>query len=229
MRFAARRLAASSVLLFISGNGVARAQVVRHGPMRMGPLVFFRAIAPVAVLTAQQDAPEPKKVLKPEQRTDQQEVKQMREERDRLRAQAKQAFDAEMARERAGDCSTARTTVDSNVCLSRENKTTEDHYTAYTEAIRATLRLKEPLFPGKTEEPPLSGPAGPMLTPEQRMAEFDKTERLWKSYRDAQCMAAFHQFGRGTGGPSTEMECEQRLIRGHMRDLDTVYGLVLYH
>jgi uncharacterized protein YecT (DUF1311 family) len=68
-----------------------------------------------------------------------------------------------------------------------------------------------------------------MLTPEQRMAEFDKTERLWKSYRDAQCMAAFHQFGRGTGGPSAEMECEQRLIRGHMRDLDTVYGLVLYH
>ena len=195
--------------------------------MRMGTLVLFCLLVPVIALATQQDVPKPKKVLTPEQQKYQLELKTVRDESNRLRSKAKRAFDAEMERGKKDARPDAKSTLQINVCLDHEKKTTEGNYRAYTEAIRATLGLKEPGFPGI--EPPQRGPSGPILTPEQLVDEFDKTERLWESYRDSQCTAAFHQFGGGTAAPASQMECEQRLIRGHMRDLDSVYGLMLHN
>lgn len=203
------------------------------GPMRTKKLLLLCLLAPISALAAQQDAPKPKKVLTPEQQTYQQELKQFRDELERLRTVAKQAFDAEMARdkasEKAGDCPDANTTTDMEICLGREGKTTDGNYKMYAGAIRSMLGLKEPIFPGSDEEQPQTGPAGPILTSDQLVAEFDNTEHLWESYRDAQCTAAFHQFEGGTGGPSAEAQCELTLTRRHMRDLDDVYDMMLNH
>ena len=196
--------------------------------MRMKKLLLC-LLAPITALAAQQVAPRPKKVLTPEQQAYQQEIKQYRDESDRLRAVAIQAFDAEMAREKAGDCPDASTNYDWEMCLGREGKITDGNYKAYAGAIRSMLGLKYPPPPGSTETPVTIGPAGVALTPEQLVAEFDNTEHLWASYRDAQCGAAFHQFDGGSGAPVAEAECEQRLTRAHMRDLDAVYNVTHPH
>lgn len=182
-------------------------------------------ISGFALVTQQSDT-NPKKVLTPEQQAYQEELKRVRAERDRLRAAAKQAFDGEMAREKAGDCPAAQTTYDFNMCYSKQNAITGENYKAYTGAVRALLGLKYPLAPGVKEGPLPPGPAGPQLTPEENVTEFDKTESLWAAYKEAECTVAFHQFGGGTGGPSAEMECRLRLMRSHMRDLDSIYLLL---
>ena len=174
-------------------------------------------------LATQQSDTKPKKVLTPEQQAYQEELKRIPAEQERLRAAAKQAFDAEMAREKAGDCTAAQTTYDFNMCYSKQNAITEENYKAYTGAVRALLGLEHPLAPGEKEGPLPPGPAGPQLTPEEDVAEFDETESLWAAYKEAECTVAFHQFGGGTGGPSAGMECRLRLTRSHMRDLDSVY------
>lgn len=177
-------------------------------------------------LATQQSGTRPKKLLTPAQKAYQEELQRVRAERDRLRAAAKQAFDAEMAREKAGDCPAAHTTYDFNMCYSSQNTITEENYKAYTGTVRALLGLKNPLAPGVKEGPLPPGPAGPELTPEEDVTEFDKTESLWSAYKEAECTVAFHQFGGGTGGPSAGMECKLRLTRNHMRDLDSVYLLL---
>ncbi|MGD0628645.1 MAG: lysozyme inhibitor LprI family protein, partial [Terracidiphilus sp.] len=73
-------------------------------------------------------------------------------------------------------------------------------------------------------EPPANGLSSPVLTPEQLSTEFNSVEQLWRQYRTAACSAAFHQFGGGTGGPSFEAQCELKLTRDHMRELDMIYG-----
>jgi uncharacterized protein YecT (DUF1311 family) len=178
-------------------------------------------IAGLALATQQSDT-KPKKVLTPEQ----QAYQEVQAERGRLRAAAKWAFDAEMAREKAGDCPAAQTTYDFNMCYSMQNSITEENYKAYTGALRALLGLEHPLAPEDKEGPLPPRPAGPQLTPKEDVAEFDKTESLWAAYKEAECTVAFHQFGGGTGGPSAGTECRLRLTRSHMRDLDSVYLLL---
>jgi uncharacterized protein YecT (DUF1311 family) len=68
------------------------------------------------------------------------------------------------------------------------------------------------------------GIAGISLTPEHQLAEFKRVEQSWQQYRETACAAAFHQFGGGTGGPSFEMECELKLTRNHIRELEMIYG-----
>jgi len=177
----------------------------------------------VQLLPAPQNPGRPKKILTPEQQAYQRELKQLWAERQRLRAQAKQAFDAEMGREKAGDCPSARTNYDWNMCLSREAGVTDGNYKTFAEAIRSDLGLKEPLAPGEKAGPLPPGPAGPQLTPEENLAEFDRLEAAWKPYLDAACTATFHQFGGGTGGPPAAGECRQRMVREHMRELDQIY------
>jgi uncharacterized protein YecT (DUF1311 family) len=191
-------------------------------PMRVQMVVLSCLLAPVSALAAQQNPPKAKKVCTPEQQPCQQDLTQLREESDQLRAVAKQAFDAEMAREKGGDCPGSRSNYDWKLCLGHERDITDRNYEAFAGVIRSTLGLN---YPGSQRTPASSGPEGAALTPEQLVAEFDNTERLWASYRDAQCTAAFHQFGGGSGATVAEAECEQRLTRGHMRDLDAVYNV----
>jgi uncharacterized protein YecT (DUF1311 family) len=145
---------------------------------------------------------------------------------DTLRSQARQAFDAAMAREKSGDCPNADNTYQFNICYGKAVAETDKNFKAYEDAIRNLLSL---VGAGKDNHPPGPGPAGPELTPEQSAAEFDRVEQLWQAYLDAACTAAFHRFGGGTGGPSAEMECHLRTVRAHMRELDATYYMLVHH
>jgi hypothetical protein len=46
---------------------------------------------------------------------------------EQLRGQAKQAFEAEMAREKTGDCKDTRSTLDTEICLEKESKISESN------------------------------------------------------------------------------------------------------
>lgn len=150
-------------------------------------------------------------------------MRKVEEQRAVLRAQAKKAFDAEMAREKAGDCPAAKTTIEFNVCYNEAIKITDQNLKIYEEAIRGILELKFPSVPGELTY----GPSGPILTPEQEAAEFDHSEQLWHAYLEAATTSARHQFGGGTGAPGFEMETHLRLVRSHMRELDNMYGNAL--
>jgi uncharacterized protein YecT (DUF1311 family) len=170
----------------------------------------------------QQSPARPKKVLTPEQKVYQQQGKEYMVRRQGLQAQAREVFDAEMAREKAGDCPEAKTTYDFNICYGKQAAMTEENLKSFEGIIRE-LMAPQPQMPGQPVNE-MHGPAGPSPTPEQVTEEFDRVEQDWSKYRQTACAAAFHQFDGGTGGPSFQMECELKLTRGHMRELDMIYG-----
>ena len=181
----------------------------------------------IAILVSQQccgqESPaKPKKVLTPEQVIYQREWKEFMAKRQGLQAQAKQVFDAEMAREKAGDCPDANTTYDANICFGKEGTITEQNLKSY-EGIIQGLLAPAPQMAGQANTD-MPGPAGPSLTPAQLSEEFERVEKSWREYRETACTTAFHQFAGGTGGPSFQMECELKLTRDHMRELDMIYG-----
>jgi Lysozyme inhibitor LprI len=143
--------------------------------------------------------------------------------RQQLRAQAKAAFDAEAAREKGGDCREAQNTQEFNTCFGDAVTIADQHLEAYEEALEAILALHDPDQPST----PSVGIAGPVQTPQQDATEFDHLEQLWHTYLDAASTAAFHQFDGGTGGPSFGLETHLRLVRNHLRELNTLYGIEL--
>lgn len=175
---------------------------------------------------SQQTPSRPKKVLTPEQQAVQQEMRDVDMRRNNLRGRAKQAFDGEMARQKAGDCPDANNTYQFNVCFGQATIITDQNLKTYEGAIRDLLGLHDPSL---ATRPPMPGPGGPALTSEQAVAEFDHVEELWHSYSEAATTAAFHQFGGGTGGPSFQMEMHLRLVRSHMTELNEIYGMLLRH
>jgi Lysozyme inhibitor LprI len=72
------------------------------------------------------------------------------------------------------------------------------------------------------------GPTGATLTAQQSIAEFNHIEQLWQQYRDATCTAGLHQFDGGTGGPGFQTECELKLARDQLRELNSVYSMLLH-
>ncbi|HEX4807530.1 MAG TPA: hypothetical protein VH325_01290 [Bryobacteraceae bacterium] len=194
------------------------------GVMRAPAVVLFCAIGLSHIGFSQQTPTAPKKVLTPEQQAFREEMRVVGEKRDSLRAKAHQAFDAEMAQQKAGDCPNAENTYEFGICFGKAAGVADQNLKAYEEAIRDLLGLK---YPNLTGNSPTTGPAGPVLTPEESVAEFDRVEQLWHSYLDAAATAAFHQFGGGTGGPSFEMETHLRLVRSHMLELNEIYDMLL--
>ena len=110
------------------------------------------------------------------------------------------------------------------MCYEKALAATDQHLKTYEEMIRDLLGRRGSDASGQPAPP---GPGGP-LTSAQLVAEFDHLEQVWRPYLDAACTAAFHQFGGGTGAPTASMECSLRLLRGHMRDLDNVYYMLLH-
>ena len=192
--------------------------------MRISVLILSCTLTLFVPAFGRQDSTRPKKILTPEQQAMQQQTREVAAQRDHLRFQAKQAFDAEMVREKAGDCLDAGNTYEFNVCYGKAVALTDQNLKAYEDAIHDLLDLH---YPNLTGQPPMPGPAGPRLTPEENVAEFDHLEQLWHPYLDAAATAAFHQFAGGTGGPSFQMETHLRLVRSHMRELDALYGMLL--
>jgi len=170
----------------------------------------------------QQSPPSHHKVLTPEQQAYQQQYQQWSAHYRQLQTQGKQIFDAEMAREGAGDCPNASTTYDFNICYGKRLDTTEANLKSF-EASLHDLLAPGPQMPGEPATPP-PGPGGPSMTPAQLTAEFESVEQIWRQYRDTACTAAFHQFSGGTGGPSFEGQCRLQLARDHMRELRMIYG-----
>ena len=131
---------------------------------------------------------------------------------DALRAQGAAALATEYAREKAGDCPDAVSTLEVRLCMSREVGITEKNYEAYAGAISGTLHLREP---GDEKEP--------VKTPDVGQ-EFDRAEAAWRNYRDAQCRAAGDQYFGGSIAPSIFLYCEQDTTRGHLHEVEKVYG-----
>jgi uncharacterized protein YecT (DUF1311 family) len=120
----------------------------------------------------------------------------------KLRAEAKAAFDREMAREKAGDCKDANTMREIHICLSRQYEITFENYKQFTGVIRALLAS-------------------------QGQPEFDQAEAAWQKYREAQCAAAYALFKGGTIAPGTQLSCNLLLVRSHLRELAAVYDSTL--
>jgi hypothetical protein len=139
--------------------------------------------------------------------------------RNELRAAAQTALNAEEAREKAGDCPDATTTRAQEECLNGEMRKTEANYAAFASAIRAMLDLS---YAGSAQ--PISGPTGIPLTPEQRVAEFDRLEAESKAYRESAVKAAFDQYKGGTLAPVFSLEAAQKLLRLHLQEMAFVYG-----
>lgn len=191
-------------------------------PCRLSALVLCGIFGFFALAPAQQIAPPGEKVLTPEQEAGRQQWNEWFTKRQQLQAQAKQVYGAEITREKAGDCPSAQTTYDFNVCYSRQLEITDAALASYENIIRQLISAP----PGQT--PSTAGPAGPSLTPDQLRAEFERVELIWQNYRQTACTAAFHQFTGGTGGPSFQAECQLKLTRDHLQELNLIYGADLH-
>jgi uncharacterized protein YecT (DUF1311 family) len=172
---------------------------------------------------AKRSSPDQANASKPTQPDDQQEWRQA------LKAQAKQIFDAEAERERSLDCSSSNTTAEFNHSFSQRLEETPANLKNF-EGVLRQLQSGPPQMSGSAAQTTAgpAGPAGPELTPAQHAAEFDRLEKPWQQYRELACTAAFHQFDRGTGAPSFQMQCELKLTRDHLRELDLIYGSELH-
>jgi uncharacterized protein YecT (DUF1311 family) len=194
--------------------------------MRSAAAFLLICLTLPAVVTIQQPAARPKKVLTPEQQEYQRKSKEVNAQRDALRAQAKAAFDDEMTREKAGDCPNAMTTYDANVCYGKTADITDKNLKTFTDALRSMLALHYPDMPGPA---PAGSTNSRTLTPEQHVAEFDQIETQWSAYASTACGAVYHSFEGGTGGPSAKIECHLRLVRNHLRELDSIYEVTHPH
>jgi uncharacterized protein YecT (DUF1311 family) len=182
--------------------------------MRRLALSLFFPFVFAVFAWGQQPSSTPLKVSTPEQLTLQQQSKQIDDRRKELRSTAKQVFEAEMSKEKSGDCPNATTTYDFNVCYSKAEMDTDKNFKAYEDTIRNIEGLPSPSSS--------SSPA-PLFTPNQDTEDFDQMEQRWAAYRGVACMAFGHQWAGGSGKASAEMECNLRLTRAHMRELDYLY------
>jgi uncharacterized protein YecT (DUF1311 family) len=188
------------------------------------------SLVTVGICSPQQDgarrsSPDQANASIPKQRDDQEEWRQG------LQAKAKQNFDAEAERERSGDRSTSNTTADFDHCFGQRLEETAINLKNFDGVIRQ-LQSGPPQMSGSAAET-TARPAGPELAPAQHAAEFDRLENAWQRYGELACeaafhQAAFHQFDGGTGAPSFQMQCELKLTRDHLRELDLIYGSDLH-
>ena len=141
--------------------------------------------------------------------------------RTQLQSEARAAFDSEMARDKAGDCRSARTTSEINQCLSKEMAATKTNFDAFAGKLRTLVGL------GRIDTPEPPGPNGRPLTRTELLIEFDDAAAAWDKYRESQCQAAFDQYKSGTIAPSQAGSCELLLRRSRMRELHGIYGFLL--
>lgn len=195
--------------------------------MRVSILLIASAILFVtAQCHAQQDPPPNHKAITPGQKAYQQQYQSWFARHHQLQAQAKDIFAEETSHEKAPDCPAASSNSEFIACFSELAESAEETLKSYEEAIHGLL-----IAPPQTRGAPIRptpGPGGLALSTTQFMAEFDSVESTWRQYREIACAAALHQFDGGTGGPGFQAECELRLTRNHVRELDMIYGNVLH-
>jgi hypothetical protein len=147
-------------------------------------------------------------------------------ERQRLQKEAKSAFDTEMAREKAGDCPNANTTLDIVNCMSAVVEKSTATYKVYLAALRAMLAQPSPYGDIAADVP---GPTGKPLTREQTLNEFDRMETAWGQYYAAICTGASDFYKGGTAWHPQRLYCDVVILRSHLRELAVTYGESLSH
>ncbi len=143
---------------------------------------------------------------------------QVQAQRDLLRRQANGILDREMQRAKDGDCDSAATNAAINQCLTQRVAITDLNLKTYENALRGLLAL-EPGSNGQTAS------SAPQVS---RTQEFDQMEREWRAYLNAATTAASNQLDEGSGAASTGMLTRLQLVRGHMKELDTIYFSLLH-
>ena len=174
---------------------------------------------PTAGVGQQRDN-KPIKSVALQQNASRQTTQNLRNTRQQLQARAEKILADETAREAAGVCKDAHTTVDFDECFGNQAGITGGNLKKLEDVI-AELGDPDPASPDRSAD---KGRMRSVLSPNQHVAEFRKVEQNWRQYRDAACTAALHQFDGGTGGPSFELQCEMRLDQSHMRELEMIYG-----
>ena len=185
---------------------------------RMLAALLLSAMIIPGALTGQ-NTTRPKKVLTPEQQEFQQKVARYMIQRKTLQEQAAKAFDAETAREKAGDCKNASTTRDIETCLGKETEITETNYSAFTGAIRELLSLSYPEFSRPDESEPTEAPPNA----EDLVKEFDALQTAWQQYRKIGINATYNQYKGGRLASVLSATMSQELVRSHMRELSSIY------
>jgi uncharacterized protein YecT (DUF1311 family) len=137
----------------------------------------------------------------------------------RLQAQAKAAYESEMAREKAGDCPNADNTRAIVGCLADEIATTTANFKAFTGAIRSVLSLE-----GADAKDTILGPTGQTPSREEVLRAFDDAASAWDKYSKAQCDAIYGLYRGGTYTKVAGASCELLLLRSRMREMDRLYN-----
>ena len=60
---------------------------------------------------------------------------------------------------------------------------------------------------------------------EAQLTTMQTAERAWRTYREAAMTAAHAAWPDGTGAPGFAGQVYLQLVRGHLRELETIYGL----
>ncbi len=138
-----------------------------------------------------------------------------------LQSVAKSSYSAEMTRTKTRECSRALSSHQMRQCLEREVEKTKANYQTYVGALRSSEALANP------EEQPGTDPLpGRPLRPDERAKEFDAVESAWQAYAKAQCATAYASSREGTSARVTQLECELRLMRDRMTELESIYQFV---
>jgi uncharacterized protein YecT (DUF1311 family) len=181
-------------------------------------------LLPLPQIFAQQTTAAPQKVFTPEQMASRQRYQAWEANYRSLQAQGKQIYDAEMAREKAseqvGNCPSANSDMDFDVCFSQLVKITDASLASYEQVIRG-LKAPQPKMPGEVGSAPGSSSSP---TPLESLAQFNQVEQCWEQYSKIACKAAYDQLYGGSGAGSFGAECQLQLTRDHIRELHMIYG-----
>jgi uncharacterized protein YecT (DUF1311 family) len=118
---------------------------------------------------------------------------------------AKAAYDAEMVRE-GKMCPHASTTIEINECLAKEANQTSMNFIVFYSNLRSLLK---------------SNPDNEKL--------LDETQTAWTAYRDKTCAAIDEFWSGGTIRVSQSESCQILLTHSRMRDLNSLYDMLLHH
>jgi uncharacterized protein YecT (DUF1311 family) len=139
---------------------------------------------------------------------------------ERLKSAGRAAYSDEDAREKAGACPKAMTTLDMNMCFTHEVEKTTSNYKAYTGALRAVEGLGDP------SESDAADVRGRQSDRSKRVKRFDAVEAVWNEYYRSECSAAYDAYVGGTIAPLMELTCKLQLMRDRMHELESIYQLM---
>jgi uncharacterized protein YecT (DUF1311 family) len=94
----------------------------------------------------------------------------------------------------------------------KEEKTTEENYTAYIRAIGSLLRLSAPDDRGES------------VRVQSGRLPFDNAEDAWRTYREQSCRSMATQWDGGDQAQVAYPDCILKLTWNHMNELADLYS-----